>query len=769
MLMLHRSHPRQPMSSIAFVRSAAATGLLLSWPGSIVAQQWQRVPLPLARQGHALAYDLARGRTVSFGGYDAFTNTLLSDTFEYAGTQWSRIPTAISPPARSGHGLAYDSARGRTVLFGGSSSTGYLGDTWEYDGAHWSSISTAASPSPRYSFAFAYDNTRGRTVLFCGSGSTGYLGDTWEYDGANWTPVTTPFSLTARTSPGFAWDLARHRGVLFGGYTGGSALAETWEYAGTNWTRVTTATTPPPSSGNTLVYDATRQRTVLLVGSVTNGLDTWEYDGSNWSRIVISPQPPVRGSLAIAFDVLRSRTVLFGGTGVFNAFSFGYADTWEYDGASWTEIATASSPPGLPPVSVYDSRRARTVMLTIATFEFDGALWRMVNTAASPGPRNAPAVAFDSRRGRTVLFGGADVHTTWGDTWEYDGVDWTHVQARGQPLPRYAHSLAYDATRGRTVLFGGIARLPTGDLYLSDTCEYDGAAWSNVTTATSPLPRYMHALAYDAARGRTVLFGGRTNSANLGDTWEYDGVDWHAISPATSPPAMSFPALCYDAVRGRIVEFGGQLNPTTWSSDVWEYDGSTWTRPAIASPPSARMGAGLVYDLARNREVMFGGSVTYPSSISWNSADDTWELLPAPVASWTRHGRGCTGSAGTPSLDAAPGALPTLGTSFPLRLSSLPAQPGLALLALGFDLAQWNGIGLPLDLTSLGLPSCLLWIAADGNVALAHPGGSTTYSLAIPAIPSLAGLVVGTQAFVFDAAAPGGIGSATNAGVLRLQ
>ena len=60
-----------------------------------------------------------------------------------------------SPPgARTGHAMAYDSARGVTVLFGGefydSQSMSYelLGDTWEWDGVIWT-VRIASGPAPR--------------------------------------------------------------------------------------------------------------------------------------------------------------------------------------------------------------------------------------------------------------------------------------------------------------------------------------------------------------------------------------------------------------------------------------------------------------------------------------------------------------------------------------------------------------------------------------------------------------------------------------------
>ena len=73
----------------------------------------------------------------------------------------------------------------------------------------------------------------------------------------------------------------------------------------------------------------------------------------------------------------------------------------------------------------------------------------------------------------------------------------------------------------------------------------------------SPLARHGHALGYDSARGRVVLFGGINDSTGyLSDTWEWDGNVWTQRTPAQSPPARGV-ALAYDSARGRIVLFGG--------------------------------------------------------------------------------------------------------------------------------------------------------------------------------------------------------------------
>jgi hypothetical protein len=60
----------------------------------------------------------------------------------------------------------------------------------------------------------------------------------------------------------------------------------------------------------------------------------------------------------------------------------------------------------------------------------------------------------DSDRAVSVLFGGYNgVPTDGGDTWEWNGAIW--IRAVSGPLARDAYAMAYDSARGVTVLFGG--------------------------------------------------------------------------------------------------------------------------------------------------------------------------------------------------------------------------------------------------------------------------------------------------------------------------
>src|SRR5688572_4127457 len=82
-------------------------------------------------------------------------------------------------------------------------------------------------------------------------------------------------------------------------------------------------------------------------------------------------------------------------------------------------------------------------------------------------------------------------------------TDWVRRLPTNSPPPRYSHSTAFDSQRGRTVLFGGtdLSLLPMGD-----TWEWDGSQWTQRIAAPSPPARYAHAAAYDRARGRTLVF-----------------------------------------------------------------------------------------------------------------------------------------------------------------------------------------------------------------------------------------------------------------------
>src|SRR5262249_45275225 len=105
-----------------------------------------------------VVYDGARRHAVAVGSDGG--------TWELQGSQ--RLPRTLDGPGpRAGAALAWDSARGAVLLFGGSVPNvgNALGDTWTWDGVAWSQPFQLISPPRRIDAAMAFDSGRGRTVL----------------------------------------------------------------------------------------------------------------------------------------------------------------------------------------------------------------------------------------------------------------------------------------------------------------------------------------------------------------------------------------------------------------------------------------------------------------------------------------------------------------------------------------------------------------------------------------------------------------------------
>ena len=183
--------------------------------GVFLADTWEWTPAgwtqrnaqgPVARQGHAMAYDSVRQRTVLFGGVTQASQNL-ADTWEWNGSAWIPRFSSVVPPARNGHGMAFDPLRGRTVVVGGSVVSSTASDRiWEWDGTNWFSIS-AQTPVASNEVVAAFDVFHGKTML------RGLGGSLW-WDGAALTSSTAGLVVNGGV---IAYDDARQRMVHFGG------------------------------------------------------------------------------------------------------------------------------------------------------------------------------------------------------------------------------------------------------------------------------------------------------------------------------------------------------------------------------------------------------------------------------------------------------------------------------------------------------------------------------------------------------------------------
>jgi hypothetical protein len=80
--------------------------------------------------------------------------------------------------------------------------------------------------------------------------------------------------------------------------------------------------------------------------------------------------------------------------------------------------------------------------------------------------------------------------------------------------------MVYDAATSNVVLYGGLKYDGTAPVYLGDTWTWDGTTWTQQHPAASPSARNASSMAYDAATGNVVLFGGYRNGY-VSDTWTW--------------------------------------------------------------------------------------------------------------------------------------------------------------------------------------------------------------------------------------------------------
>ena len=297
--------------------------------------------------------------------------------------------------------------------------------------------------------------------------------------------------------------------------------------------------------------------------------------------------PEARAHHRLAYDPVRQRVLLTGGSTPRDSgrsFTF-FNDLWAFDGSRWSALPSSGrrvSGMGL----AFDTRAGR--MMSFGGYSdgasladvraLEGNTW--VTVGEHPEIRTAEAgFIYDARRNRFVAFGGGGArYQTHGDTWEFDGTSWTKHPAASPPS-RQAHVMVYDAKRGRTVVFGGMGTAPQGQRppALADTWEFDGTTWVE-RTVEGPSPRIAAGSAYDSRRGLVILFGGTGNDSLHGDTWSWDGTEWRRLA-TTGPEPRSMGYMAYDAARDRIVLFGGRKGyPDGDLDDTWEWDGAVWRR-----------------------------------------------------------------------------------------------------------------------------------------------------------------------------------------------
>jgi hypothetical protein len=240
---------------------------------------WKVLPtatVPVARRYSPMVTDFARGRIVMHGGNSTslLGPPIAGDTWEFDGVDWQRIYPPTNPGPVFAHGMAYDAQRQVVVLYGGRRAgfLAYSDETWEYDGTDWTRIVTTNSPEGREGCAMCFDPTSGRVLMFGGRTVSNLLGSTtplevWEYDGIDWTQVPSAAPQNRREHA-VCYDPVRDVVVMHGGLNNfDTGFNELWVYerATNTWTQVPSLISVG-MSGAAMVFDPANQRVVLSGG-----------------------------------------------------------------------------------------------------------------------------------------------------------------------------------------------------------------------------------------------------------------------------------------------------------------------------------------------------------------------------------------------------------------------------------------------------------------------------------------------------------------------
>jgi hypothetical protein len=302
---------------------------------------------------------------------------------------WTKLSPPTSPSPRSGSAIAYDAARSRIVLHGGTTSAGVTDETWEWDGSTWANVTPMdpAARGPKRGFAaLAFDAQAKQCVLVGEDNPSPGLGPTptFTWDGKAWTSMMLP-GFGARIAPSMVYDTGHQDLVVAGGAVAGAPDDQVWSLAtGTDvWMSVPTATRPPYRYGAAFVFDAARGVAVYFGGQVPGPTpqpfaDTWEFSGTAWKNPATTG-PDARAFAGAAFAADRGVTVLFGGLGAAAGAPKTFGDTWEWDGKAWASRATSLVPAARAQPSVAYDAKAKVVVL-FGGLSYDGAATQLGDT-----------------------------------------------------------------------------------------------------------------------------------------------------------------------------------------------------------------------------------------------------------------------------------------------------------------------------------------------------------------------------------------------------
>ncbi len=248
-------------------------------------------------------------------------------------------------------------------------------------------------------------------------------------------------------------------------------------------------------------------------------------------------------------------------------------------GSSWANFGGSGAPNRYGARCVTDWAHGSIIGSSTVPFlsRWAGDHWALASGLDSesdgdPSLHEYGAVAYDRRRGHTVLYGGRGRGSNTGadDTWRFSQGSWARVLVRGEvPPSRMSHGMAWEPKTDRIVVAGGTwAGQPRGD-----TWALSGETWAALDAGFPPTSQTSMTVAGD---DRLVVWaqvdGGASLLTLLNDAWV-------TLGPA---PNVGDPVLAWHPVREELW-LGGQQSG---HAKVWAQRDGGWVEVVRPSPPS---------------------------------------------------------------------------------------------------------------------------------------------------------------------------------------
>lgn len=570
---------------------------------------------PPARAEATVAYDPDTDDVVMFGGAGT-GGSLLDDTWLWNGTSWSEAMPAQSPPARYMAQMAWDPQSHRVILLGGTGGSGcnaqdggvvssgpapgaciQLQDAWAWDGTTWDQVDLGQGPDEvgGHSLAgaeLATDPADGQLVL-----------------------LTSP--LPAASVPPAVGGGSGQATAIAG--SAGAATGSTG--AGGTGSTGTNCSVCPGLPGGPGADGADGRGIACPMIPATQG----SSDSNGSAAICIAPCALAGGSGSATPACPISCDAQ--GSGAAPAIACPVCPSPTSGGASSPQIACSICPPAMTPGGASSPEIACPTCPPLES--------GTTSSGAGAATTCSPCSAIGCFAGSSS------------DTWTFDGTSFKQVSGSGASGPTPGGDLAWfpgqgvlaDLIQGPQVAMGvdctsGEPCLPTPPR-VEMVSEWNGKTWTAETVATGDLPPgFAAAPVADLSTGDVVAVD------QNGDTWltadPAPATSWTKASPVHRISPRDGAAMAFDAATGQVVLFGGQGSSSmsgsgTLDADTWTWDGRDWTQRATGPSPAASTSASASASASAPASAFASASASgVPTSASPAVSVPTSSAMPLP-------------------------------------------------------------------------------------------------------------------------------------------